>query len=516
MAHAIKKYILVTKPGIVLGNLITAAGGYFLAARGSVDFSLLMSTVIGISLVVASACVLNNYVDRNMDRKMIRTRDRILARGLMSAKAAGFCAALLGAAGTALLCAAANMLAVAVVLAGFAIYAGVYSLVLKRSSVYAVLIGSLAGATPPLAGYCAVSGRFDMGALILLSIFSLWQIPHAYAIAIFRFDDYAAAAIPVLPVKAGLLIVKKQIIVYILAFLAATLTLTLGGYTGYSYLAAATAVGSIWLIMALSGFRTSDDRLWAKKMFVFSVLTIFVLTVMMSIDFTVPDTADTLLTDAGSPSQPTMALLPPRYPVSEKQVPIFSEPAWNPSCFDSFTAGIRGSGPSPLTTETTASSGCWTKRWRLAFRQPDGQVTKAENIHQPSSDSETDSETDSRTHRDPPRFFYQHQSKGEPSWQQSVFSGQALGGFPWPWRCGSRPAGKIRSRCCAIWTGTSSFLQTPGWLWDGASPGKSRSPWGRCSQNAVSNSPRWGPRRSSPTKTALSSPTAMPSSTISW
>lgn len=315
MAHAIKKYILVTKPGIVLGNLITAAGGYFLAARGSVDFSLLMSTVIGISLVVASACVLNNYVDRNMDRKMIRTRDRILARGLMSAKAAGFYAALLGAAGTVLLCAAANMLAAAVVLAGFAIYAGVYSLVLKRSSVYAVLIGSLAGAAPPLAGYCAVSGRFDMGALILLSIFSLWQIPHAYAIAIFRFDDYAAAAIPVLPVKAGLLIVKKQIIVYILAFLAATLMLTLGGYTGYSYLAAATAVGSVWLIMALSGFKTSNDRLWAKKMFIFSVLTIFVLSVMMAIDFTLPDTAGTLLTDAGSPSQSIEAVLTP-VPVS--------------------------------------------------------------------------------------------------------------------------------------------------------------------------------------------------------
>ena len=315
MSHAVKKYILVAKPGIVFGNLITAAGGFFVAARGRFDIAVMLSTLIGISLVVASGCVINNCVDRNMDQKMIRTRDRVLARGLMSAKAAAFYASLLGMAGTALLCAGTNMSTVAVVLTGFVIYAGVYSLVLKRSSAYAVLIGSLAGAAPPLAGYCAVSGRFDMGALILLSIFSLWQIPHAYAIAIFRFDDYAAAAIPVLPVKAGIFVVKKRIIRYILAFLGAALMLTFGGYAGYSYLAATAAVGSVWMVMALSGFKTSNDRLWAKKMFVFSVLTIFVLSVMMAIDYTVPDTAGTLLTDAGSPSQSIGAVLTPA-PVS--------------------------------------------------------------------------------------------------------------------------------------------------------------------------------------------------------
>ena len=315
MAHAIKNYVLVTKPGIVLGNLVTAGGGFFVAAKGRIDIAVLISTVVGISLVVASGCVLNNCADRAMDRKMIRTRDRVLARGLMSAKAAVFYAAILGMAGAALLCAATNMLTVAVVLAGFAIYAGAYSLILKRSSAHAFLIGSLAGAAPPLAGYCAVSGRFDMGALILLSIFSLWQIPHAYAIAIFRFDDYAAAAIPVLPVKAGIFVVKKRIIKYILAFLGAALMLTFAGYAGYSYLAAAVAAGSVWLVMALAGFKTSDDRLWAKKMFVFSVLTIFVLSVMMAIDYTVPDTVGTLLTDAGSPSQSIGPVLTPA-PVS--------------------------------------------------------------------------------------------------------------------------------------------------------------------------------------------------------
>jgi len=298
MAEEIKNYLLVTKPGIVFGNLITAAGGFFLASRGHIDIIFLLPTIIGISLVVASGCVLNNCIDRDMDRKMARTCNRVLAQRLMSPRVAVFYASFLGISGTALLWAAANMLSVVIVLTGFGIYVGVYSLFLKRNSVYATLIGSLAGATPPLAGYCAVSSRFDMGAVILLMIFSLWQIPHSYAIAVFRFDDYAAAAIPVLPIKQGVSVVKKHIVVHILAFMTATLMLTFGGYTGYSYLAVAATLGLLWLVMAVTGCKASDDRLWAKKLFVFSILNIFVLSVMMSIDYTVPAASGMLLTYA--------------------------------------------------------------------------------------------------------------------------------------------------------------------------------------------------------------------------
>jgi heme o synthase len=288
MPARIKDYVLVAKPGIVFGNLISAAAGFFLASKGRVDGLALPATLIGISLVVASGCVFNNCVDRNIDRKMIRTRNRALAKGLISPKIAVAYATILGLAGLALLWAATNLLAVVIVLAGLTIYVGVYSLYLKRNSVYGALIGSLAGAAPPLAGYCAVTGRFDLGAVILLAIFSLWQMPHCYAIAVFRFADYTAAAIPVLPVKQGTAAAKKHIMGYILAFIASTLMLTLGGYTGYSTLAVATGLGVSWLYMAWSGYKAADERLWAKKLFIFSILTIFILSVMMSIDFTAP------------------------------------------------------------------------------------------------------------------------------------------------------------------------------------------------------------------------------------
>jgi protoheme IX farnesyltransferase len=295
MYEAIKKYMLVTKPGIIFGNLVTAAGGFLLASKGRIDAAVLLWTIIGISLVVASGCVFNNIIDRNMDRKMARTRHRVLAKRLMSPKAAVFYATLLGASGMVLLWSATNMLCAVIVMMGFAIYVVVYSLYLKRNSVYGALIGSLAGAAPPLAGYCAAGNRFDMGALIILSIFTLWQMPHCYAIAIYRFKDYAAAGIPVLPIHHGTAAAKKHIVAYILAFTAAALMLTVGGYAGYGYLAVAAAMSLSWLWMALAGFKKSDERVWAKKLFIFSIVTIAVLSVMMAADFTVPAATNSFL-----------------------------------------------------------------------------------------------------------------------------------------------------------------------------------------------------------------------------
>jgi protoheme IX farnesyltransferase len=297
----IKNYLLVIKPGIVLGNLIPAAGGIFLASQGHVNIAILLPALVGISLVIASGCVFNNWIDRNVDRKMARTRNRVLAKGLLSSKAALSYGTVLGIAGTALLWTATNRLSALILLAGFAIYVGVYSLYLKRRSMHGTLIGSLAGACPPLAGYCAVSNCFDAGAVILLLIFSLWQMPHSYAIAMFRYEDFAAAAIPVLPVKRGMGTTKRHIVSYMLAFVAATLLLTLGGYAGNTYFAVAAAMGLSWLFMASSGYSTLEDRVWAKRLFVSSIVTINLLGVMMMLDVTTP-TSDTLLAWTRPPS----------------------------------------------------------------------------------------------------------------------------------------------------------------------------------------------------------------------
>ena len=290
-----KQYLQVTKPGIIFGNLISVIGGFLLASKGSLDVPLFILTMVGVSLVVASGCVFNNYIDRDIDCIMERTKNRALVRGLIAPGVSLWYATALGVAGIALLYFAANPLAALLAVLGFLVYVGVYSLYMKRHSVYGTLVGSLSGAAPPVIGYCAVSGQFDSGALILLAIFSLWQMPHCYAISIFRFRDYQAANIPVLPVVKGIPVAKLHITLYILAFMVPTLMLFLGGYAGYKYLVVATAVSVWWLGMALSGYKAAvDDSLWARKLFMFSIVTITCLSVMMSVDFQ-PDAAPVLV-----------------------------------------------------------------------------------------------------------------------------------------------------------------------------------------------------------------------------
>lgn len=173
-----KKYLLVTKPGIIFGNMVSVIGGFLLAAQGNVDAFLMFATVVGVSLVVASGCVFNNYIDRDIDCLMERTKNRVLVQGLISPKITLIYATALGALGFALLYVFTNPQAVGFALLGFVVYVGVYSLYMKRKSVYGTLVGSLSGAAPPVIGYCAVSGQFDTGAMLLLVIFSLWQMPH--------------------------------------------------------------------------------------------------------------------------------------------------------------------------------------------------------------------------------------------------------------------------------------------------------------------------------------------------
>lgn len=278
-----KRYLLITKPGIIMGNLISVLGGFFLAANGSQSLPLLVMTLMGVALVIASGCVFNNYIDRDIDGLMERTRNRVLVKGLISPRASLIYASLLGVAGVVLL-GQINGLAALLGGLGFVVYVGLYSLWLKRRSVYGTLVGSLSGAMPPVIGYCAVRGEFDSGALVLLLIFSLWQMPHSYAIAIFRLRDYQAAGIPVLPVLRGIRVTKDHMLGYIIAFALAALMLTGTGYAGYGYLGVALLVSAIWLLLAVNGYRVSDDAVWARKLFFFSIIAISALSLMMSVD----------------------------------------------------------------------------------------------------------------------------------------------------------------------------------------------------------------------------------------
>lgn len=279
-----KQYFQLTKPGIIAGNLVSVAGGFFLAAGNFINYSLLFFTLIGVYLVVSSGCVFNNYIDKDIDRKMNRTRNRALVKNLVSEKASLIYASLLGVNGFLLLWMHTNNLVVVLAMLGFLIYVVIYTLFLKRHSTYSILVGSLSGAIPPVIGYCAVTYKLDAVALILLLIFTVWQIPHSYAIAIFRIDDYRAAEIPILPIVRGISTTKNRIILYILCFSCVTLILPLSGITGYKYSTISLIVNIYWFFTALFGYKKKQEKVWARKVFLCSIISIVTISIAMSFD----------------------------------------------------------------------------------------------------------------------------------------------------------------------------------------------------------------------------------------
>jgi protoheme IX farnesyltransferase len=279
----IKTYYYLTKPGIIYSNILTAVGGFFFAARGNISFPLLFAVVFGLGLVIASACVFNNYFDRDIDALMDRTKRRALVKKIIHTRSALVYAFVLGIIGFSLLLLYTNLIACVIAFVGFIFYIFFYTFG-KRHTVHGTLIGSVSGAVPPAVGYCAVTNNFDLVAVLLFLILVFWQMPHFYAIAIFRKDDYADASIPVLPLKRGINQTKEQMTAYIIAFIFASISLTVFHLNGYVYFIIMFILGTTWLILSLQGFVVQNNKLWARKMFFFSliVITIFSLLLIFS------------------------------------------------------------------------------------------------------------------------------------------------------------------------------------------------------------------------------------------
>ncbi len=219
-------------------------------------------------------------MDQGIDSKMARTKKRALVTKIIPEFHAVIYASILGIMGFLLLVINTNLLTTLTAFVGFFFYIIVYG-ISKRKSVHGTIIGSISGAVPPVVGYCAVTNTFDVGAFLLFLILVIWQMPHFYAIATFRHDDYAAASIPVLPVKKGLKQTKIQMILYIIAFIIVNALLTVFHYTAYTYLIIMTLLGLIWLVMTIQGFKTVDQNRWARKVFIFSLLLITVFSFLL-------------------------------------------------------------------------------------------------------------------------------------------------------------------------------------------------------------------------------------------
>jgi len=282
-----RRYYYLTKPGIIYGNCMSAAAGFLLAAQGNIEWLLFAALLVGMALVIASGCVVNNYIDRGIDSKMDRTHKRALVTGRISGREALLYAGILCVTGFTILIAYTNWLTAVAGLIGLVFYVVVYGIA-KRLTVWGTVIGSISGAVPITAGYLAVSDELDTGALLLFLIMACWQMPHFYAIAMYRLDDYKAAGIPVLPAVRGIRHAKLKIMAYVVGFAAACTALTLTGYTGVIFLTVMLSISAVWFWKGYIGYKTNTDFAWAKRMFHFSLIVLLVFSFLLSFDWLLP------------------------------------------------------------------------------------------------------------------------------------------------------------------------------------------------------------------------------------
>lgn len=279
----IKAYYWLTKPGIIRGNAITATAGFFLASLGKPDALLGFLMLLGLSLVIASGCVFNNVLDREIDKKMERTKKRALVSGRISPRAALIYATLLGVVGTMVLLTGTTLLATLAALTGLIFYVIVYGYYKRRSSL-STLIGSISGAIPPVVGYVAVTNHLDNTALSLFLILVFWQMPHFFAIALYRKKEYASAGLPILSVAKGDEATKRQMVIYLIGWLFVSACLVTVSGLGLIYIIPTLFIGLFWLYKALDGYKTKDSDAWARQVFGISLLALTVQCLTIIID----------------------------------------------------------------------------------------------------------------------------------------------------------------------------------------------------------------------------------------
>jgi len=276
-----KTYYGLIKPERTITNTLTAVAGFLFASQWHIEWGVILSLIVGLTLVIASAGVFNNYIDRDLDRKMSRTKKRALASGLVSVRASSVYGAFLGLAGFWVL-SYTNWLTVAVIGVAYISYVVFYSLA-KRLTVHSTLIGTVPGGASLVAGYTAITNQLDSVALILFLIMLSWQMVHFYAIAIYRLKDYTAAKIPVLPVKNGVPVTKIYMLAYLILFIFAATLLTWMGHAGYVYLAGVALLSAVWLDKVLRGFSAGDNNHWARDIFKLSLVVLLVMCVLLAI-----------------------------------------------------------------------------------------------------------------------------------------------------------------------------------------------------------------------------------------
>ncbi|KTD13301.1 heme o synthase [Legionella jamestowniensis] len=278
-----RDYIELCKPRVVALMLLTVIVGMYLASPGWIPLSTLITSLLGIACCAGSAAAINHLVDKRIDAIMARTSKRPVAQGRVSVKQALSFAFILGSLGLMILIVFVNSLTALLTFVTLIGYAGVYTGYLKRATPQNIVIGGLAGAAPPLLGWTAVTNHLDPQALLLVLIIFTWTPPHFWALAIYRFEEYKNAEIPMLPVTHGVAFTKLNVLLYTILLLVVSVLPFIVGMSSWLYLTGALLLGLRFLYWAVVLFR-SDKAVVAMRTFRFSIVYLMMLFVFLLVD----------------------------------------------------------------------------------------------------------------------------------------------------------------------------------------------------------------------------------------
>ena len=267
-SHKISAYLTMTKPRIIVMELITVATGFLVGARGtaypptvlgSTRLSTFLLTLVGTGLVAASASVWNQVLERKRDGLMKRTAQRPLPTGQVTPFESAIFGSILVIAGLAMLSLGANIMAALVAATTFLLYVAVYT-PLKPLTTLNTAIGAIPGALPPVIGWAAATGNLGIEAWSLFLIVFLWQFPHFLAIAWIHREDYARGGHKMLPsIDPTGIMTGRQAVIHALALIPAGLMPTALGIAGSFYFAGALALGLFYLIQAIRFWRDVSE-----------------------------------------------------------------------------------------------------------------------------------------------------------------------------------------------------------------------------------------------------------------
>lgn len=278
-----RDYLELTKPGVQALLFVSCISGMLIGSKFSPPLSIFIFGLLGISFLAASAAVINHIFDSEIDAKMNRTSSRPLVKGSITEFSASIFAAVLYISGSLMLLVYVNALTWILTSLTFIFYAFIYTRYLKFMTSQNIVIGGLAGAMPPLLGWTAVSNTIEPNAWLLVLIVMVWTPPHFWALAVYRVDDYAEAAVPMLPVQKGVAFTKQHIVLYTLLLLASTMLPYAVGMFQELYLVAALILGLGFLYFSIKLYR-DDTNASAMQTFAYSISYLAALFCAMLVD----------------------------------------------------------------------------------------------------------------------------------------------------------------------------------------------------------------------------------------